>query len=54
MKGLICNHTFKTQNYHNLMLEVAPEIASCTPGNIKSENLPNFKALITMTEELLP
>lgn len=54
VKGLICNHTFKTQNYHKLMLEVAPEIASSTPGNIKSDSLPDFKALITITNELLP
>ncbi|KAK3913440.1 Medium-chain acyl-CoA ligase ACSF2, mitochondrial [Frankliniella fusca] len=53
VKGLICNHTFKTQNYHNLMLQVAPEIASGTPGNLKCESLPNFKALVTITDDLL-
>ncbi|XP_034241574.1 medium-chain acyl-CoA ligase ACSF2, mitochondrial-like [Thrips palmi] len=53
-KGLICNHTFKTQNYHKLMLEVAPEIATSTPGNIRSDSLPDFKALVTITNELLP
>lgn len=53
-RGLVCNHTFKTQNYHKLMLEVAPEIATSTPGNIKSDSLPDFKALVTITDELLP
>ncbi|KAJ1519697.1 hypothetical protein ONE63_004958 [Megalurothrips usitatus] len=52
-KGLICNHTFKTQNYHKLILEAAPEVATSTPGNIKSEHLPDFKALITISDELL-
>lgn len=54
VKGLICNHTFKTQNYHKLMLDVAPDIATSTPGNIQSESLPDFKALITISNELLP
>lgn len=54
VKGLICNHTFKTQNYHNVMLQVAPDIASGTPGNLKCERLPDFKALVTITDELLP
>lgn len=54
VRAVICNHTFKTQNYHKLMLAVAPDIAAATPGDIKSDSLPHLKALVVVTDELLP
>lgn len=54
VKAIVSAQTFKTQNYYDMLTGVCPELASATPGNIKSENLPMLKSVVMMGNEKFP
>ena len=48
---IILMDSFKSSKYREMLMEVAPEIATCEPGNIKSEALPELKTVILLDGE---
>ena len=48
---IILMDSFKSSRYREMLMEVAPEIASCTPGNVVSETLPNLKNVVLLDGE---
>ncbi|PSN55071.1 Acyl-CoA synthetase family member 2, partial [Blattella germanica] len=53
VKALIASEKFKSQNYHQMVEAIAPEINTCQPGKLKSKNLPELKSLIFISEKYL-
>lgn len=53
-KGVIIPKQYKKQNYYNMMMNIAPELENCKPGNLKSAKLPNLKLLVVLENEKLP
>lgn len=45
---LVCAEVFKSSNYIEMVLDVAPEISTCKPGLVSSKNLPHLKNVITL------
>ncbi len=45
-KALITAATFKTSNYIDILMELAPEIAACPPGHLVSARVPSLTTLI--------
>ena len=43
VKALICAEKFKTSDYVGMMNELAPEIATSKPGDLKSKRLPDLR-----------
>ncbi|XP_023321830.1 acyl-CoA synthetase family member 2, mitochondrial isoform X2 [Eurytemora carolleeae] len=50
VKALLCNETFKTQDYHSLIRSVIPELETSTPGGISSDQVPSLKHVIIITD----
>ena len=50
-KALILAPSFKTSNYIEILREVAPEVASCAPGKLKSARLPALRLVIRLGKE---
>jgi len=46
VKALVCAEKFKTSDYVGMISELAPEIASSKPGELKSARLPDLRAVI--------
>lgn len=43
VKALVCAEKFKTSDYVGMINELAPEIATSTPGDLKSKRLPDLR-----------
>nr|CAD7452930.1 unnamed protein product [Timema tahoe] len=54
LKALMMGDTFKTQNFHQLLSQVSPEIRKARPGQLNSESVPSLKSVIVMTNKNLP
>ncbi|XP_069687353.1 medium-chain acyl-CoA ligase ACSF2, mitochondrial-like isoform X1 [Periplaneta americana] len=54
VKALIAPETFKTQKYHEMVMKIAPELQTCAPGQLRSENVPDLTSLIVISDNKLP
>jgi len=53
-RALILAPEFKSSDYHGMMRDLAPEIVTATPGELKSASLPDLRYLITLSEQETP
>ena len=53
-KGLITASKFKTSDYLGMIMTLAPELRSATPGTLQSVKLPHLNTVIRMGEEKTP
>ena len=49
-KAIITAESFKSSKYVEMLQDLAPELASCAPGNLESEKLPLLKTVIRLGE----
>ncbi|MCA4075684.1 AMP-binding protein [Pseudomonas kurunegalensis] len=47
-RWLACADAFKTSDYHAMVQELAPELASATPGELACERLPELRGVISL------
>ncbi|MCE5985597.1 AMP-binding protein [Pseudomonas sp. LM20] len=47
-RWLVCADAFKTSDYHAMVQELAPELASATPGEMVSERLPDLRGVVSL------
>ncbi|MDP9521963.1 AMP-binding protein [Pseudomonas putida] len=47
-RWLVCADAFKTSDYHAMVQELVPELASTTPGELGSECLPELRGVISL------
>ncbi|MBZ3664647.1 AMP-binding protein [Pseudomonas monteilii] len=47
-RWLVCADAFKTSGYHAMVQELAPELASATPGELACERLPELRGVISL------
>ena len=53
-KAIVAAEKFKSSEYLQMLNTLAPEIASCEPGYLRSEKLPHLTTVIRMGEERSP
>ena len=53
-KAIISAERFKTTDYLQILQSLAPELAECQPGQLKSEKLPHLSTVIRMGDEATP
>ncbi|MCX2975434.1 AMP-binding protein [Halieaceae bacterium IMCC8485] len=53
-RAIITAESFKTSQYLDMLVELAPELARCRPGELKSRKLPQLETVIRMGEEATP
>ncbi len=53
-KALVTAESFKTSHYLAMLQELAPELGSCEPGELRSEKLPHLRSVVRMGEERTP
>lgn len=53
-KALITTPRFKTSDYLAMLRDLAPELATATPGALAAERLPTLRMLITLGDESYP
>ncbi len=53
-KALILATKFKTSNYLEILENLAPELDSCTSGELVCEKLPHLKVVIQLSDETVP
>ncbi|WP_017938215.1 AMP-binding protein [Zestomonas thermotolerans] len=46
---IICADAFKTSDYHAMLLELVPELATSRPGELCSERLPDLRGAISLS-----
>ena len=49
-KALVLAPRFKNSEYAGMLLQMAPEISSCDPGNLRLDGLPSLRVLIAMED----
>ncbi|CAB5597110.1 AMP-binding protein [Pseudomonas asiatica] len=47
-RWLVCADAFKTSDYHAMVQELAPELASAVPGEMASERLPDLRGVVSL------
>ena len=47
-KAVIAAESFKTSEYLGMLQALAPELAVCVPGELKSANVPHLKSILRM------
>ncbi|WGV21011.1 AMP-binding protein [Pseudomonas putida] len=47
-RWLVCADAFKTSDYHAMVQELAPELASATPGEMASARLPELRGVVSL------
>jgi fatty-acyl-CoA synthase len=52
--ALITAIQFKTSDYLGMLRELAPELATAAPGNLRAAKLPDLRLVITIGEERVP
>lgn len=52
--ALILSPNFKSSDYTQMIMDLAPELASCAPGQLKTEKLPELTAVIRMGPDSMP
>lgn len=53
-KTIIAAEQFKTSEYLRMLLEMAPELMTCQPGQLVSEKLPHLRTVIRMGDASTP
>ncbi|XP_037281544.2 putative acyl-CoA synthetase YngI [Rhipicephalus microplus] len=53
-EALIVSEKFARQEYYDMMLQIAPELERCKPGELKCARLPRLKHLILLGDEAKP
>lgn len=53
-KAIISAEAFKTSRYLAMLEELAPELAECEPGNLRSVRLPHLRIVIRMGQAQTP
>jgi len=53
-KALITMPVFKTSDYLEMLLDVAPELKDCAPGALQAAQLPGLRMVIRLGEEKTP
>jgi len=53
-KALITASTFRSTDYIEMLLELAPELHSCRSGNLRAARLPALRTLITLADTAIP
>ncbi len=53
-KALVTAASFKSSDYLGMVQTLAPELASCAPGALQAERLPQLRAVIRVGEEQTP
>lgn len=53
VSALVANEAFKTQDYHQMLTEIVPEISSSVPGSINSDQVPTLKTVVMISEKSL-
>ncbi len=51
--ALVIATQFKTSNYTDMLLELAPELGHCAPGELQSQRLPELQSVIRLGDEAL-
>ncbi|XP_069682962.1 medium-chain acyl-CoA ligase ACSF2, mitochondrial-like [Periplaneta americana] len=54
VKALIAAERFKSQDYHQMVQNIAPELMSSQPGKLESKAVPTLRSLIFISEQNLP
>jgi fatty-acyl-CoA synthase len=52
--ALITATRFKTSDYLGMLCELAPELATAAPGNLRAAKLPDLRLIITIGDENVP
>lgn len=50
MKGIICAHKFKTQDYYEHLVTIAPDITSRSPGKLRSKTIPTLETVVVASD----
>lgn len=50
-KWLVCADAFKTSDYHAMLTELLPELASSRPGQLVSSRLPELRGVISLADQ---
>ncbi|VVE70526.1 AMP-binding protein [Pandoraea captiosa] len=53
-KALVAAESFKTSRYLDMLNVLAPELATCAPGQLQSEKFPTLRTVIRMGEHTTP
>lgn len=53
-KALVLTDRLKTSDYVALIQEVAPELAACSPGQLRAARLPTLTTVIKLGDEVVP
>jgi len=47
-RAIVCAERFKSSDYLGMLQELAPELACCTPGDLRAARLPHLQVVIRM------
>ena len=50
VKALVAAHSFKTQNYYELLSSIAPELGSSPAGGLQCPAIPSLKIVVMMSQ----
>jgi fatty-acyl-CoA synthase len=53
-RALILAPNFKTSDYHGMLRDLAPEIATARPGKLEAASIPDLRYLVTLSEQETP
>jgi fatty-acyl-CoA synthase len=53
-RALILAPDFKTSDYHGMLRDLAPEIATARPGKLEAASIPDLRYLVTLSEQETP
>jgi fatty-acyl-CoA synthase len=53
-RAIIAAERFKTSDYLGMLQELAPELASCEPGSLRAEKLPELEIVVRMGDGKTP
>ncbi|WP_321396241.1 AMP-binding protein [Emcibacter sp.] len=53
-KALVTAASFKSSDYMAMITDLAPELATCTPGSLKAKRLPELECVIRLGEDKTP
>ncbi|WP_243040057.1 AMP-binding protein [Dyella sedimenti] len=53
-RALVLPRRFKASHYLDILGELAPELAGCAPGQLRSERLPSLREVILLDDDVAP
>lgn len=51
VKAIIANESYRSQQYYNMLAQLAPELAQCKPSELKSSKLPSLRTVVIDSEQ---